>query len=328
MCMSSQGQNTSNTVSEFKPPSYTTDNSLGPGTTWQEYLQRGGQIANKYATDPSLIYGNSANQPMVAQMSQLQNAASNGIYGMASQGNPNDNLSSQYIQNLLNGGQQNQQPDNPYLGATSSYGGNSPQFESMLNASNKDITDNYMRGTAAAQSSAAAHSHAYGGSADTEMKGVLGKQLNDSIAQNTNQQRNAQYERSAGLEQQDYGRNSGLAQNSIQNAFNGYEGAANRGLQGIQLNNAMGNTDLQRWMGVMGSGDLQRQVQTENIGAARDLFNQNVQLPLQALDIYRTILGSASGQGGTSSSSQFGGGQSGLMNGLGGAAALYGLLGH
>jgi hypothetical protein len=31
---------------------------------------------------------------MVAQMSQLQNAASNGIYGMASQGNPNDNLSS------------------------------------------------------------------------------------------------------------------------------------------------------------------------------------------------------------------------------------------
>jgi hypothetical protein len=327
MCMTSSGQNTSNSVSEFKPPSYTTDGSLGPGTTWGEYLQRGGQIASRYGSDPSLIYGNSPNQPMVAQASPLQNAASNAMYGLASEGNPNDALSNGYISDMLSGKMQNNQPDNPYLGATSSYGGSSPQFESMLNASNKDITDSFMRGTAAAQSSAAAHAHAYGGSADTEMKGVLGKQLNDSIAQNSSAMRNDQYNRSAQLEQADFLRNSGLADGSINRAWQGYENAAGRGLQGIGLAQQAGTNDLARWNAVMGAGDLNRKIQTENIGAARDLFNSNVQLPLQALDIYRTILGAASGQGGTSSSSQFGGGSSGLMNGLGGVAALYGLLG-
>jgi hypothetical protein len=64
---------------------------------------------------------------MVAQMSQLQNAASNGMYGIASQGNPNDNLSNRSTsRTCCRRKQQNNQPDNPYLGATSSYGGNSP----------------------------------------------------------------------------------------------------------------------------------------------------------------------------------------------------------
>jgi hypothetical protein len=199
----------------------------------------------------------------------------------------------------------------------------------MLGASNKDITDNFMRGTAAAQKSAAAHSHAYGGSADTEMQGVLGKQLNDSIAQNTNQQRNAQYERSAGnWSSRTTGATPAWHRTASRTRSTPTRTQRVAGCRASSLTTRWATPTSQRWMGVMGSGDLQRQIQTENIGAARDLFNQNVQLPLQALDIYRTVLGAASGQGGTSSSSQFGGGQSGLMNGLGGAAALYGLLGH
>lgn len=324
MCMTST--NTTNSQQKFEPPSYTTDGSLGAGTTWQEFLQRGGQIANQYATNPHLVYGNDG-QPMVAQMSNLQNAASNGIYGLASQGGQNEGLSNAYIASMLQGQQQNNQPGNPYLGATSSYGGNSPQFQAMLDASNQDITDAYNRGTAAQTDAAAARSGAYGGSAYNELKGAQAKQLGQMVAQNSNTLRNDQYNRSAQLEQADLGRNSGLAQNQIQNAWQAFENAAGRNLQGIGLSQAQGNQDLQRWLSVMGAGDLQRQVQTENIAAAKDLFNQNVQQPLQALDIYRSILAAASGQGGSSTASQFGGGQSGLANGLGGLAALYGLFG-
>jgi hypothetical protein len=313
MCMSSTGTNTSNTTSKFEPPSYTTRNPdgtspLGPGTTWEEFLQRGGDIASKYATDPGLIYGNKG-QPLVAQMSDLQNKAANGIYGLASQGSQGEGLSQAYIQSMLQGKQQNIQPLNPYMGS-------SPEFEDMLKASNKDITDAYGRGTAAQTDASAARSGAYGGSAYNELKASQAKDLSGIIAQNTNQQRNAQFDKSAGL-----------AENATNRAWQGYENAAGRNLQGIGLQQAQGGIDLQRWLATMGAGDTQRGVEAENIAAAKDLFGQNVKQPLEALDIYRSILAAASGQGGSASSSYFGGSGSGLMNGIGSAAALYGLLG-
>jgi hypothetical protein len=309
MCMSSTGTTTSNSTSKFEPPSYTTDGTLGPGTTWQEYLQRGGEIASKYGTDPSLIYGNSKDQPMVAQMSTLQNAAANGMYGLAAEGGQNEGQSNAFLRSMLDGSMQNVQPDNPYMG-------NSPEFEKMLAASNQDITDSFARGTAAQTDGAAARSGAFGGSAYNEMTQANAANLSKQIANNSNQQRNAQFDKS-----------SGLAENQINRSWQGFENAAGRGLQATGAVQAQGNQDLQKWLSVMGAGDLQRQVQGENISAAKDLFGQNVQQPLQALDIYRSILASASGQGGSASSSYFGPGQSGLTNALGAGSALYGLLG-
>jgi hypothetical protein len=301
------GGTTTNTVSEFKPPEIT-DGRLGPGTSWSEYLQRAGEISSKYGTDPNLIYGN-AGQPLVAQMSADQNAAGNGIYGMASQGGQNEGYSNAFLQSLLTGQQQNVQPDNPYMGS-------SPEFEKMLAASNDDITNAYGKGAAAQLDSAAARSGAFGGSAYNEMQQSNQANLAKQIAQNSNQQRNAQFDKS-----------SGLAENQINRAWQGYENAAGRGLQAVQGVQQQGNTDLQRWLSVMGVGDLQRQVQGENIAAAKDLFGANVQQPLQAADILGNALSRASGQGGSSTSQAFGSGGSGVANAVGGLAALYGLFG-
>jgi hypothetical protein len=78
----------------------------------------------------------------------------------------------------------------------------------------------------------------------------------------------------------------------------------------------------------MGVGDLQRDVQQGNISAAQNLFNANVQQPLQAADIMGSALSRASGQGGSTTASTFGGNNSSnLANGAGLAAALYGMFG-
>lgn len=316
--MSGGGGSTQTTTQHYEPPSWA-------ASKYPEYVDRAYDISNVYGTSQNLVYGNQG-QPMVAQMSDLQNKAANATYGMASQGNPNDNLSSGYLANLLNGGQQNRQPDNPYLGAQSSYGGNSPQFENMLNASNRNITDSFMRGTAAPQAAAAAHAHAYGGSGDQEMQGILGQSLGNQIAQNTDSMRNDQYNRSAQLEQADLGRNSGLAQNSIQNAWQGYENAANRGLQGINAVNNQDAMDMARWGSVGGFGNLQQQTQQANINAARGLFNENVRQPLDALDILGKALGASSGQG-VQTTSQSSPGSNGFMNAAGGIMSILPFLG-
>jgi hypothetical protein len=335
MCFGSSGNTTTTTTQKFEPPEWAA--SLFP-----EYVNRAYELSNVYGTSPHIIYGNDG-QPMVAPMSDLQNKAANATYGMASQGNPNDNLASGYLGNLLNGGQQNIQPDNPYLGAnnpytgaTSSYGGNSPQFEDMLQKSNQDITNNFQMGMLAPQSSAAARAGAFGGSQDMMLKNQLGQTLANQIAANTNQQRNDQYNRSAQLEQADLSRNSGLAtgdlarnsglaQNSIQNAFNAYENSAGRQMQGLGAINNQDAMDLARWGAVRGFGDLQQQTQQANINAARDLFNQNVQQPLNALDILGKVLGTASGQG-VQTSVTSGPGQSPWASLAGGAMSMLPLL--
>lgn len=301
MCFGGGGSTNQTTTTHFEPPSWTDTN---PNGNWTDYVNRGSQIAQQYGTNPNLIYGNQG-QPMVAQMSDLQNKGANAFYGMASQGNPNDQLSSSYIANLLNGGQQNVQPANPYMG-------NSPQFENMLAAQDSDITNNFARGTAAQTDAAAARSGAMGGSAYNEMTQQNAKTLGNTIAQNDSTQRNNQFNQSANL-----------AENQINRGWQGYENAANRGLQGIGLQNQMNQTDLQRWQAVMGAGDTQQQTQQNNINAAQNLFNQNVQWPIYAEQLYGDILQRASGQGGSSSTSVQLPGYNGLLSGLGAAGGLY-----
>jgi hypothetical protein len=159
---------------------------------------------------------------------------------------------------MLNGGQQNNQPDNPYLGATSSYGGNSPQFEAMLGASNKDITDNFMRGTAAAQI-------VCGGSL-ARLRWIGRYRDAGRARQATERLHRAEHEppaqcavRTFGgqLEQQDYSVTPACTEQHPERVQRLRERCGS-GFAGHPAQQAMGNTDLQRWMAVMGAGDLQR----------------------------------------------------------------------
>jgi hypothetical protein len=288
--MGKGGDTTTNSVSKFEPPSWAAQ-------YFPEYMARAYDISNKYGTDPSLVYGNNG-QPMVAQMSQLQNQAANGYNALGSavpwqqqqqtQLNANDALNGF----MYNGGQNQYAGDNPYL-------------QNVLNASNQDITNQYKSGTAAGEASAAARAGAMGGSKDTELQTANNKTLADSLAQNESNVRMGNYNQSAQLQE---------------NAFG-------RGMQALGMNNQTNQTQLQSLAGVMGAGDLQRQVQNDNIAAAKDLFNRNVQLPLQALDIFGNALGSASGQGSRSVSSSIPGASPYATAG-GMASMLYGLLGN
>src|SRR5581483_9329980 len=108
---------------------------------------------------------------------------------------------------------------------------------------------------------AAARAHAYGGTADTEMKGVLGKSLADSLAQNESNVRMGNYNQSANL-----------SENALNRMWQGQESAFGRGLQALGLNNQGQQLQNQLWQSVMGAGDLQQQTQQNNINAAMNLF--------------------------------------------------------
>jgi hypothetical protein len=358
MCMSSTGTN--NSVSKFEPPGWTTDTPHN----WQDYVNRGGEIADTYATNPHLIYGNDG-QPMVAQMSQLQNAAANGSYGQASAVPTVQNQQTQLNANdLLNGfmynGGVNTQGGlgaNPYAGsnpymqndgsnaystAANPYMGDNPYLQSVIDKTNQDTTNQFMRGTAAQTDSAAARSGAFGGSAYNELQSLNAGQLAQQLAGNESNIRMGNYNQSAQLGENAINRatqsreaqlgrgmealqgNQSLAENALNRNWQGQESAFGRGLQALGINNQTQQLGNQLWQSVMGAGDLQQQTQQNNINAAMNLFNANVQQPISAEDLYGSILQRASGQGGTNTVSTPG--QSPLTGLLGGGLAAYGMM--
>jgi hypothetical protein len=295
-------------VNKFEPPSWVTGGTGGLHG-WDDYVKRGGQIADIFATDPSKIYGNRG-EPMVAQMSDLQNKAANGAYGLASSV-PMLQQQQQQLQAFL---AMENQLNGPTVNAVANkYAGDNPYLQSVIDSSNADITNNFARGTAAQTDAAAARSGAFGGSAHSEMTQANAKTLADSLGSNTSNIRMQNYNNSAGLEESYLGRSQAAQEAGLQ-----------RQAQALGLNQNQMQMLSGLWGQVMGAGDLQRQVQTENIAASKELHNANVQAPINALDLYGSILQRASGQGGTNTYTQPG--QNPLMSILGGGLAGYGLL--
>lgn len=306
--MSGGGSNTTTQVSHFEPPPWVTN---GPNN-WTDYVNRGGQIASNYATNPHLIYGNDG-QPMVAQMSDLQNAAANGYYGLASAVPMQaQQQTQQNANNALNGFMYNGGINSSAF-AANPYMGDNPHLQAMLDASNNDIITAYKNGTAAQTDAAMARQGAYGGSGYNELTALNNKGLAQALAQNE-----------ANVRGQNYYNSGQLAESGLNRATTAQEDQLNRGLQSLGINNQNSAALMQALTGVMGAGDLQQQTQQNNINAAMNRFNANVQQPITAEDLYGSILQRASGQGGSNSVSVPG--QSPLMGLLGGALAGYGLL--
>jgi hypothetical protein len=69
----------------------------------------------------------------------------------------------------------------------------------------------------------------------------------------------------------------------------------------------------------MGAGNLQQQTQQNNINAAQNLFNQNVQLPISMEQFYGDILQQAGGMGRNATQTTTVPGQSPFANIMGGA---------
>lgn len=306
----SGGGGESTNVNEFKPPAWVTGGT-GGAHGWDDYVKRGGQIADIFATDPSKVYGNRG-EPLVAQMSDLQNKAANGAYGQAS---VMQQYSTPLTQALANSTLNAQITGAQAQNGRNQYAGDNPYLQALIDKSNADITSNFAKGTAAQTDAAAARSGAFGGSAYNEMTQDNAKTLADAIGSNTSNIRMQNYRDSAGLEE-----------NYLNRDMQAQESNFARQLQALGMNNQTQSLLSGLWSQVMGAGDLQRQVQSENINAARNLHDANVQAPINALNLYGSVLQRASGQGGTNTYTSSPSGQNPLMGLLGGGLGAYGLL--
>lgn len=207
------------------------------------------------------IYGANGQQ-LVAPLNVEQTSAGSGLQGLATDAwytNP----AFYSMQDIFQG-----KKANPYMG-------DNPYLQQMVDASNKDITQQFQTGTAAQEDAAAAQAGAYGGSADKELKSLNAKQLAQTLAQNESNIRGQNYYNSGNLYNQ--GINQQIAAAGLTPQFN--------------------SAELQNLMALMGFGDTKQQNAQAVIDANKNVFQQSAQFPLMLMDLYENYLKPATGMG-------------------------------
>jgi hypothetical protein len=235
---------------------------------------------------------------------------------------------------------------NPYIGGNphanqntvtdrNLFAGNNPYFRDMVNQSLEDTTNAYQRGTAADTKSAFTRAGVFGGSAHENAvannEAALGKTLSNQV----NSLMNAQFDRSAGLEDSYLGRDlqnqqfnrstsSGLMENQLNRGMQGWDAERNRQMGAVgQAQNEQGMA-LQRAGAQMDVGGMFQGQDQKYRDFQFDQWNQNAQHPFQLMDWYSGLLGRA--QGGMAPNSQVyqGGGGAGQYAGAAlGLASLF-----
>lgn len=296
MCMSSEGTNTSNSVSKFEPPAFTQ-----PG--WEQYVANAQNLAGQGMP----VYTGQT----VAPISQQGQLGIGQLTSLATQGSPLYNTAQTNLQGTLSGDFMD-----PYATAANPYIGQNPYLDSMVNSSNQQIAQNFARGTAAQTDAAAAREHGYGGSGYQEAQDRNASTLGNLIGQNTNSLLGNQYNQSAQLAEQGLNRASGAVQ-----------GERGRQLQAAGLAPGYQSSDISAIQAMMGGGDQVQNWQQQLMNAGQQLFGQYQQAPWQLSDLFGGALGRASGQAGTTSTSVFGPSMSPWQGIIGGGTAAAGLLG-
>lgn len=296
----SGGSSTSNTVSEFKPPSYTQQ-------PWENLVNN----AVTQAGQGLPIYTGQT----VAPLSQQAQVGIGQLTSGATQGTPLGNQGSTNLIGTLAG-----MFSDPYATAANPYIGQNPYLNAMIQKSNQDITDAYGRGTAAQTDAAFARSGAYGGSAYDQMVQQNQKTLENQLAANTNQLLGQNYYNSANLAEQALNRASGSVQQERA-----------RQLQAAGLVPSYEANDRSWIQAMMGGGDAIQQYQQQLMNAGQNLFSQFQQAPWQLSDLLGSVLSRASGASNTTTAQMFGPGttwgQGLLGTGLLGAG-LYNMFGR
>ena len=226
---------------------------------------------------------------------------------------------------------------------TNQYAGQNPFFDQVLDKGMQKITNNYQLGTAADTNRAANLSGAFGGSAHQQMVANNQANLGEQLGNYYNQASQQQYDRSASLEdarlQRATGAEEGLLsrgnqsyQQMLDRGFQGHEANAGRGfqgfenerarqMQGIGLGQNEQNLAYQRIAAMMGIGDQQY----ERDQKIQDYTYQNWQdqqnFPFKLTDWLTSQYGRAMGGGGMNTT-VYGGGNSGVSQGLGGLLGL------
>src|SRR6266404_9180545 len=121
--MGGSGSQTSNTVSEFKPPSFTQQ-------PWQDYISNAGQLGQ--AGLP--IYTGQT----VAPLSQQAQLGTNMLTSQATQGSPLYDSAQTNLTGTLQGNFMD-----PYATAANPYIGNNPYLAQLISGTNQRMTDAY-----------------------------------------------------------------------------------------------------------------------------------------------------------------------------------------
>ncbi len=273
------GSQTSNTVSEFKPPDSTKQG-------WQDYLTGAGQLSQQ----PYQQYMGQKVAGINGQQYQAQQFGTDrALFGApdlnAGRGAATDVASGMYFNN------------SPWTNAAYTNNVIADNANTMTNAFNKTTQPQ----TAAAY----ALGGAYGGSNYNQAQAANEGALQNQIGQMANQYQLA----NAGMGNSNY--NAGVGQM----------------LSAGQLGGQLSQDDWTAAQALMGYGN-QNQQYTQNLMNSNYQDWQNmVNFPGQQLDQYGNALSRASGQGGSTNSTQYGAPTNNITGLLGGASALYGAFG-
>lgn len=201
---------------------------------------------------------------------------------------------------------------NPYANQKNDYEGNSPQFETMLDAGSNDIAKAYQTGTAADTTRMFNLAGAFGGSAHENAVANNEAALGKTLTNYETQMRNDQFNRSAGL--QDARLTRGNADYEAERQRQMTAGNASQADQGLTLD---------RYNALLGVGGMQQgqQQRYDDVGYG-NWQDQNNYGKNQASWL-ASILSAA--QGGLPPSQITSQGGNNLATGLGGALAAYGL---
>lgn len=268
-------------------------------------------------------------------------------------GQPYDNSGSNFYADSASWGA------NPYIGGNefidqnsttsrNAYGGGSSAYRDMVNSGMEDIVSQYQQGTAADTRRAANMAGAFGGSAHQQMQANNEAALGKTLGNYSQQMNNAQYDRSAQMEEgflgrdlqnQQYNRNtsSGLREAEIGRGFTNYNQGIDRGFQAFEnergrqmgaigLGQAEQGLAFDRNNQLMGSGALSREYQ-------QGLNTEGFQDWTDSQNYIQNLLGWGSGmfgqaQGQTSPNSQvYQSSSSNAMQGAGGLLALMSMFG-
>lgn len=224
----------------------------------------------------------------VAPVNPWQHTAGQLTTDRALYGDPQLNAARGSLMSISQGGGMNPFMDNKYT-------------EQMIRDNTGNMTDAFAGGQAATNNMLAAQAGAFGGSGHIEKQAADAAALAKQVGQMGTATRQSEIGRKGNLWNQDIG-------NVMQAA-------------GMSL--PFSQNDQQSYNALKDYGDFHQNYTQSLMGEQFGEFQRQQNFPLQNLDLLFSALAKGSGQYGTNFAQQPG--QSGLLNGIGGAAALFGL---
>lgn len=186
---------------------------------------------------------------------------------------------------------------NPYIGGNQ-YKGEGPAFNAMLQDTLGDITNAYKQGTSADTTRLFNLSGAFGGSAHQNAVANNEAALGKTLSQTANQMRSDQFNRSAGLQENEINRGFQNFTGGIDRGFNAYENERGRQMQGIGYGQNEQGLAFERGNQLMNAGTMQRDYLQSLFGQDYSDWADNQNTPWQAINQLAGLYSQSLGGGG------------------------------